>query len=213
MARQGRAWAGWVTFAGCLLFMLGTLNVVYGLFALFENEVLVASEGQLVLVDLTAWGLLLLIFGAVQMGTGVGLFMGNRMARWVAIVIAILHAVSQLGGFSAYPFWSTLMIALDTVILFALTVHWREATGILEEDFTPTGEGLPGDERPTWASDLAAAPVAGGPGAGGMTAPRGGVPEPSMQSAPPPSAAPAAPPPPPDGAAPPAPPRAPAGAP
>lgn len=210
MARQGRAWAGWLNFAGCMLLLLGAFNVVYGLIGLFENEVMVASEDQLVVVDLTVWGLLLLIFGALQVATGVGLFTGNRAARWVAIVLAILHALSQLGGLSAYPVWSTLMIALDVVILFALTVHWREAADVLEDDFAPAGEGLPGDRRPTWASDLAAAPVAGGPGAGPMTPSRGGVPEPSRYPAPPPGAPPASVPRP-DRNPPPAPPRTSAG--
>lgn len=210
MARQGRAWAGWLNFAGCMLLLLGAFNVVYGLIGLFENEVMVASEDQLVLVDLTVWGLLLLIFGAIQIATGAGLFMGNRVARWVAIVIAIVHAVSQLGGLSAFPVWSTLMIALDVVILFALTVHWREAADVLEDDFVPAGEGLPGDRRPAWSSDLAAAPVAGGLGAGPMTPPRHSVSESSMRTGPSPSV-----PPPvvprPDRNPPPPPPRAPAG--
>jgi hypothetical protein len=161
MATESRAWAGWVAFAGGLLLMLGTLNLVYGFFGLFEDEVLIASEGQLILVDLTAWAVLTLIFGAVQILTGVGLFMANAVARVVAIILAILHAVAQLTAFSAYPFWATLMIAMDIVLLFALTVRWPQAVAAFDEDTvlaTPT-------PQPGYAPQSSATPPASSPAA------------------------------------------------
>ena len=134
MARRSGAWAGWVAFAGGLLLMLGVLNLFYGFFGLFEDEVLVASEGQLMIVDLTAWAIITLIFGVVQILTGIGLFMANNIARIVAIVLAVVHAAYQLTGFAAYPFWSTLMIALDVIVLYALTVRWSDVVETFDEE-------------------------------------------------------------------------------
>jgi hypothetical protein len=65
-------------------------------------------------------------------------------------VLVCLHAVTQIAWLGAYPVWSLLMIALDTVVLFALTARWTDVRRDL------------GDlDRPSWsgqeAADLTAA--------------------------------------------------------
>ena len=45
------------------------------------------------------------------------------------IVLAGLSALVNLGFLSAYPIWSTIVIALDVIIIFALTVHWKDVRG------------------------------------------------------------------------------------
>jgi hypothetical protein len=40
--------------------------------------------------------------------------------------IAFLSAVVNLAFISAYPIWSTIMIALDVLVIFAIIVHGRE---------------------------------------------------------------------------------------
>jgi hypothetical protein len=41
-------------------------------------------------------------------------------------VVVAVHAVVQVLWIGAYPVWSILMLALDTVILYALTARWEE---------------------------------------------------------------------------------------
>jgi hypothetical protein len=41
-------------------------------------------------------------------------------------VVAVLSAVVNLGFLAAALVWSTLVIALDVVVIHALTVHGRE---------------------------------------------------------------------------------------
>ena len=43
------------------------------------------------------------------------------------IAMAVVSAVSQVGFLAAYPFWSLLIIALDVIVIYALTARWREA--------------------------------------------------------------------------------------
>jgi len=122
------AWAGWVVFAAAMLLILGTFNVIEGIVGLINDKVLVLIQDRLVVVDRTGWAWTLLIFGAVLILTGLGLFTMRTWARVTAIVVVGLHFISQIGSIGAYPVWSLLMIALDTVILFALTARWSAAT-------------------------------------------------------------------------------------
>jgi hypothetical protein len=121
------AWAGWVIFAASMLLIIGVFNVVEGLVALFDDKRLVITPGKLVAVDLTGWGWTLLIFGLLMIATGIGLFSAQTWARITAIVLAGLHAVINVLWIGAYPVWSLLMVALDVILLFALTVRWSEA--------------------------------------------------------------------------------------
>jgi hypothetical protein len=127
-AVTGTAWAGWVVFASVMLIMVGTINVFEGLVALFNDERLVLVANRLIAVDLTGWAWTILLFGAVMILTGFGLLSGQKWARITSIIVVGLHAVSQIAWLGAYPVWSLLMIALDTVILFALTARWSDAT-------------------------------------------------------------------------------------
>lgn len=120
------AWLGWSMFGGVLLSIVGVFNIFGGLVALLEDRLTYIDEGSLVVVDLTAWGIVELVFGVVLLVTGIGLLARNRVARAVAIILIGLHAIVQLAVLAAYPIWSLLMIALDVVVLFALTVHWSE---------------------------------------------------------------------------------------
>jgi hypothetical protein len=42
------------------------------------------------------------------------------------IGLAGLSAIVNLGFLSAYPVWSTIVIAFDVIVIFALTVHWKD---------------------------------------------------------------------------------------
>jgi hypothetical protein len=124
---DGAAWAGWIVFAGAMLLMIGVFNIFEGIVALVDDQRVVITPQQLLVVDLTGWGWTLLISGAVMVAAGLGLFTAQTWARVTAIIIVILHALIQIAWLGAYPVWSLLMIALDTVVLFALCARWPAA--------------------------------------------------------------------------------------
>jgi hypothetical protein len=121
------AWVGWTAFAGVLMVMIGTFHVFQGLVALFKDEYyLVGNEGLLVTVDYTGWGWTHIIAGLVVALAGFGVFAGKMWARVVGVVLAVVSALVNVAFLSAYPIWSILMIALDVVVIMALTVHGSE---------------------------------------------------------------------------------------
>jgi hypothetical protein len=120
-------WARWVVFGGVMLIMLGAFQIIEGLVALFDDGFYaVRSSGLVVHVDYSAWGWVHMLIGVVGVLAGLGLLVGNMAARIVGVVIAFLSAVVNLAFISAYPVWSTIMIALDVLIIFAIIVHGRE---------------------------------------------------------------------------------------
>jgi hypothetical protein len=121
------AWAGWVVFGGVMLIMMGSFQVIEGLVALFDDGFyLVRSNGLVVDVNYNTWGWIHLIIGVVGVLAGLGLLVGNMAARIVGIAAAFLSALVNLAFISAYPVWSTILITLDVIVIYAIVVHGRE---------------------------------------------------------------------------------------
>jgi hypothetical protein len=121
------AWTGWVVFAAVMMVMVGTFQAIQGLVALFDDGFYaVGPEGLVVNVDYNVWGWVHLLVGLVIVASGFGVMAGNLAARIVGIVLAMLSAVLNLAFIAAYPLWSTIVIAIDVVVIYALTAHGRE---------------------------------------------------------------------------------------
>jgi hypothetical protein len=119
-------WAGWVTFASLMLVMLGCLNGFQGFLAMFDDGYFVARSDELALVNYDAWGAVLVVWGIVLLLLGAGLNARRGWARWGAIVVAMLDVILQVGFFPSSPLLALMLIALDVVIIFALTARWEE---------------------------------------------------------------------------------------
>ena len=120
-------WIGWGMFAGIILLVSGIFGVVQGLVAIIgPNTYFVLRDGELFLFDVAGWGWWNIIIGALLILTSFALFAGQTWARVVAIILAILSAVGQLLLIPAQPWWSFIIIAIDILIIYALTAHGRE---------------------------------------------------------------------------------------
>ncbi|KQQ95315.1 hypothetical protein ASF62_01890 [Leifsonia sp. Leaf325] len=120
-------WVGWVGFAGIILLLSGVFSLIQGFVALVGSNYYYAVEnGTLFLFDLTGWGWWNLIIGAVLVLTGIALFTGATWARVVAIIAASLSAIGQLFLVPAQPWWALIVIAVDVLIIYAITAHGRE---------------------------------------------------------------------------------------
>jgi hypothetical protein len=119
--------SAWVAFAGTMLALAGSFHAIQGLVALFRDDYyLVSPSGLVVNVDYTTWGWVHLIGGAVVVAAGLGAIAGQTWARVVGVVVAVLSALLNVAFLAAYPIWSTLMIGLDVLVIWALMVHGGE---------------------------------------------------------------------------------------
>ena len=120
-------WTGWGVFASVLLLIAGIFDLMFGLAAVIgPNTTVVVAETGLFAVDVAAWGWWHIIAGIALIVLSFFLYRGATWARVIAIIIVIINAVGQLTLLSVQPWWSLTILAVDVLIIYALTVHGRE---------------------------------------------------------------------------------------
>jgi hypothetical protein len=114
--------SGWVTFAGVMLFILGVLNVIYGIAAIGDSRFFIQDQ-KYILSNLNTWGWVSLIIGALQLFAAFSLWSGGLYGRFVAILAATLSAFAALLSIPAYPFWSLAIFAVDIIIIYQVAMY------------------------------------------------------------------------------------------
>ena len=124
----GSAWTGWAIFASVMLAVVGGVNIIQALVALVQDDYFVVRSGDdLLITDFTTWGWILLVWGVLQVAAGIGLNTGRGWARAIAIIVVCISVLIQTLFLAAYPIWSAMIIALDVIVIYALTARWGEA--------------------------------------------------------------------------------------
>jgi hypothetical protein len=121
--KQGLA-GGTVFAAAILLFVVAVLAIFQGISAIVEDEVFVVGVEYTWKFDLTTWGWIHLIIGIVGVGISIGLFTGASWARIGAVIIAALSIIANFLYLPYYPLWAILIIAIDLVVIWAVTT-WK----------------------------------------------------------------------------------------
>ena len=114
---------GYVVFAATLFLILGIFNVMDGVLALVNDDHFLADE--LFFGDLTTWGWILLVMGALQILASVRLFSGQ--GRVLAITLASLNLIAQFMFLPAYPVWSIIIMTIDGIVIYGLAAYADEA--------------------------------------------------------------------------------------
>ncbi len=117
---------GWIIFAGLMLLIAGAFDIMYGLAAVLNDQVVTVGGRGVVVWDFTVWGWLHMVIGAVMLLASWGLFAVKGWARWTALVFATLNAMLQFAVITAFPLWAIMMITLNVIVLYQLTVNWPQ---------------------------------------------------------------------------------------
>lgn len=126
-ASETTAWAGWAFFAGIMMMMVGSFQVIQALTALFNQDyLLVKSNGLVLHVNIAAWGWVHLILGLVVVAAGFAVIAGKMWGRVIGIIVAGVSAIVNLAFIAAYPLWSLTIMAIDVLVIYALAVHGGE---------------------------------------------------------------------------------------
>ena len=126
-APEPTAWVGWVVFAAFMMMLNGIIQLLEGFVALFKDGYYpVSAHGLAVSVNYTTWGWVHLILGAAILASGFGILAGNLLARIVGVALAGVNAVVALLFIEAAPVWGIVLITVDVLVIYALTVHGRE---------------------------------------------------------------------------------------
>ena len=126
---QGPPQPAWVTgavvFAGTMMIMIGVLHALAGLAAIVRSEFFTEASGYLYNVNVTAWGWIHLLAGVVIAAAGFAVWAGQAWARALGIALAALSLIANFLFIPYYPLWSLLIIALNVLVIFALSVSGR----------------------------------------------------------------------------------------
>ena len=110
-----------------MMLLAGSLNAIYGLIALFNDEWVVWGNRGSVWLDITQWGWVHVILGAIVILAGIGVMLGNLAARIVAVIVVGISLIVNFAAIPVYPVWSLVVITMELLVLWALIVHGREA--------------------------------------------------------------------------------------
>jgi hypothetical protein len=126
---QPTRWVGMILFAGTIMVLVGGLHAIFGLLALLNDQYYDVGKGQLAVdASYTVWGWTHLILGAVVAAAGVALMYGRTWARVVGVAFACVSMIVNVAFMSADPWYVAIVIALDILVIYAITVHGREIT-------------------------------------------------------------------------------------
>jgi predicted membrane protein DUF2127 len=129
-----RPMAGWIVFAAAMMMVIGAIDFIEGLIAVIRKHYYVVGPNQIVVFNMTTWGWLTLLWGIVLFLAGMALWSGQSWARWFAIVVCCINIIGQLLwlGSTTTPVWTLTVIALNIIVVYALTARWTgypEAVG------------------------------------------------------------------------------------
>jgi hypothetical protein len=114
--------AGWLVFAGIMVFMVGVLNAIWGIAAI-DNAQFFIEEDKFIIQDLKTWGWIILLVGIVQLFAAYSIWTGGEFGRWIGIIVATFSAISALLSLPAYPFWSLAIFGVDLLIIYGLSTY------------------------------------------------------------------------------------------
>jgi hypothetical protein len=131
--------SGWVTFAGVMLFIVGILNIIWGIAAIGDSSFFVQDQ-KYIFSNLNTWGWITLLIGLIELFAAFSLWSGNTYGRVIAIAAASLSAVGALLSIPAYPFWSLAIFAISIIVIHQVATHGAEgAGGVSSPPRTPAG--------------------------------------------------------------------------
>ena len=126
---QGHSWmTGGAVFAGVLMLCGGALAVLQGIAAIAGDDVYRRIGDYVYELDLTGWGWIHVILGALVAVTGLGVLKGMAWARFAGILLASLSLISQFLFLPYAPLWSVVMMAIDVFVIWSLAAQ-QEAAG------------------------------------------------------------------------------------
>jgi hypothetical protein len=107
-------------FGGTVLTTVGIFQFLEGLSAVLKDDVYVTTPDYVYQFDLTGWGWLHLIVGAVAIAVGIAILMGQDWAMLIGIIMAALSAVMQFLFIPWQPIWALVIIGVNIAVVWAL---------------------------------------------------------------------------------------------
>ena len=119
-------WGGFILFAAGIMILIGIFGVLMGCVALFDESWFVTPPQSLFGLGPHGWGVAHLVVGLFALLAGFGLMRGKSWARVMGVIVAGVNALSQIAFQNSVPTWAVIMVGMDVLVIYAITVHGRE---------------------------------------------------------------------------------------
>jgi hypothetical protein len=107
-------------FAGTMLIMASLFQILQGIAAVAQDTVYLTGVEYVYQLDMTSWGWIHIVVGAVALATGIGVFTGRAWAYLTGIVLATLSSIANFAFLPYFPIWSGIVIALNVAVIWSL---------------------------------------------------------------------------------------------
>ena len=113
----------WVTFTASLMAVIGGLNFLWGLIAVWK-PLIINADAQSVFGSYQSWGWATMAWGIVLILVAGGLLTGNTFARFLSIALVVVSMIGTAVILAAYPVWGVVTLAIAFGALWGLTFGW-----------------------------------------------------------------------------------------
>lgn len=113
--------AGPLKFASVMLALAGVLSLIDGIHFLAGDDRF--NEANLLFESLTAWGVVLIIVGLLQLYAANEIRLRKPSGLLLGVTFACLSGIAHFMSLGAYPVWSITVMIIDFAVLFALLTN------------------------------------------------------------------------------------------
>lgn len=117
--------SGWLVFASVIMVFSGIMTLLAGISAIAKDDVFLATRNYVYELDLTGWGWIHLILGILVAVTGAAVYKGATWARAVGVGLAGLSMIANFLWLPHTPWWASLLIVIDALVIWGLCVAPR----------------------------------------------------------------------------------------
>lgn len=121
-----RVGKGVSVFGAIMLITAGLFQFFEGLSAAQNDTVYESIKDYAYRMDISGWGWTHMIIGGAAFVVGVAILAGQTWAMTAGMVLAGLSAVTNFLFLPYYPTWSMTIIAVDVVVIWALSTRLPE---------------------------------------------------------------------------------------
>lgn len=137
-ARGSGGHPGWITFSAVVLFAVGGFRVVAAV-ARFAGSSKINAFAGIFEGHLWAWGVFDLVIGILALLAGWSLISGGRYGRLFAYAWAVLVMINSFMYMEFVPTLAVTMVALASLVLYALLVTGPASEGAPSAGGDPIG--------------------------------------------------------------------------
>jgi hypothetical protein len=113
------------SFAGVLLLVSGSMDILQGLAAVANDDLYGQGADYLYDFNSATWGWIHLVLGVLTIVAAAGILLRKGWGQVIGIIIAGLGMLTNFAALPHYPFWAIVLIGFYALVIWSLTTQMR----------------------------------------------------------------------------------------